>query len=322
MTANGYLQIGLYLVLLAVVAKPLGKYMANVLEGKPCGLDRLFGWCERLIYRSAGIDSTHEMTWRRYAVAMMWFSVIGLLVLYGLQRFQDKLPLNPQELAATTPDLSFNTSVSFVSNTNWQSYVGETTLSYLTQMLGLTVQNFVSAAMGIAVLAALIRGLARRSAQTIGNFWVDLTRSTLYILLPLSTVLALALVSQGVIQNLKAYDTVSLVQPIKDADSNDVTEQQIAARPRGVADRHQAAWHQWRRFLQRQFRTPLREPNTAEQFPGDVFDPRDLRGALLHVWGDGRRHASRLGSVGCYVCDLHPAVGTLRGVGTSGQPRI
>jgi K+-transporting ATPase ATPase A chain len=231
MTANGYLQLGLYLVLLAAVAKPLGKYMANVLEGKPCGLDRLLGWCERLTYRLAGVNPTQEMTWRRYAVALMWFSCFGLLALYGIQRLQDKLPLNPQNMAATTPDLSFNTSGSFVSSTNWQSYGGETTLSYLTQMLGLTVQNFVSAATGIAVLAALIRGLARRSAQTIGNFWVDLTRSTLYILLPMSAVLALALVSQGVIQNLKAYDTVSLVQPAKDADGNDVTEQQIAQGP-------------------------------------------------------------------------------------------
>jgi K+-transporting ATPase ATPase A chain len=231
MTANGYLQIVLYLVLLALVAKPLGKFMANVLEGKPCGLDRIFGWLERLIYRVSGVDSSREMTWQRYAFAVMWFTGVGLLALYGLQRFQDKLPLNPQELAAPSPDSSFNTSTSFVSNTNWQSYGGETTMSYLSQMLGLTVQNFVSAAMGIAVLAALIRGLARRSAQTIGNFWVDLTRITLYILIPMSTVLALALVSQGVIQNLKAYDTVSLVQPTKDADGNAVTEQVIAQGP-------------------------------------------------------------------------------------------
>jgi K+-transporting ATPase ATPase A chain len=231
MTANGYLQIGLYLVLLALVAKPLGKFMANVLEGKPCGPDRLLGWCERLIYRLSGVDPAREMTWQRYAFAVMWFTGVGLLALYGLQRFQDKLPLNPQSLAAPSPDSSFNTSTSFVSNTNWQSYGGETTMSYLSQMLGLTVQNFVSAAMGIAVLAALIRGLARRSAQTIGNFWVDLTRITLYILIPMSTVLALALVSQGVIQNLKAYDTVSLVQPTKDADGNAVTEQVIAQGP-------------------------------------------------------------------------------------------
>jgi K+-transporting ATPase ATPase A chain len=231
MTANGYLQIGMYLVLLALVAKPLGNYMANVLEGKRCGLDRVLGWLERLIYRVSGVNSSDEMTWQRYAFAVMWFSCFGLLALYGLQRFQDKLALNPQEMAAPSPDSSFNTSTSFVSNTNWQSYGGETTLSYLAQMLGLTVQNFVSAASGIAVLAALIRGLARRSAQTIGNFWVDLTRTTLYILIPISTVLALALVSQGVIQNLKAYDTVSLVQSAKDADGNAVTEQVIAQGP-------------------------------------------------------------------------------------------
>jgi K+-transporting ATPase ATPase A chain len=231
MTVNGYLQIGLYLVLLALVAKPLGKYMANVLEGKPCGLDRVLGWCERLIYRLAGVDPAREMTWLRYAVAVMWFSGFGMLALYGLQRIQNLLPFNPQNLATPSPDSSFNTSTSFVTNTNWQSYGGETTMSYLTQMLGLTVQNFVSAASGIAVLAALIRGLARRSAQTIGNFWVDLTRSTLYILIPMSTVLALALVSQGVIQNLKGYDTVSLVQPTKDAGGNAVTEQVIAQGP-------------------------------------------------------------------------------------------
>jgi K+-transporting ATPase ATPase A chain len=231
MITNGYLQIGLYLVLLALVAKPLGKYMANVLEGKPCGVDRLLGWCERLIYRVAGVDAAREMSWQRYAFAVMWFSVIGMLALYGLQRIQNLLPFNPQNLAARSPDSSFNTSTSFVTNTNWQSYGGETTMSYLTQMLGLTVQNFVSAASGIAVLAALIRGLARRSAQTIGNFWFDLTRSTLYILIPMSTVLALVLVSQGVIQNLKAYVTVSLVQPTKDADGNSVTEQVIAQGP-------------------------------------------------------------------------------------------
>ena len=146
MTTNGYLQIGVYLVLLAAVAKPLGKYMANVLEGKPCGLDRLLGWCERLIYRVAGVDSATEMTWQRYAFAVLWFSGIGMVALYGLQRIQHILPFNPQNLAAPSPDSSFNTSTSFVTNTNWQSYGGETTMSYLTQMLGLTVQNFVSAA--------------------------------------------------------------------------------------------------------------------------------------------------------------------------------
>src|SRR5207245_2410291 len=159
------------------------------------------------------------------------FNGIGLFVVYGLLRLQHLLPLNPQSFPANSPDLAFNTAASFATNTNWQSYGGETTLSYLSQMLGLTVQNFVSAATGLAVLVALIRGLARRSADTIGNFWVDLTRSTLYVLLPLAFVLAIALVSQGVIQNLRAYETVTLVQPTTDADKKPVTEQTLAMGP-------------------------------------------------------------------------------------------
>ena len=317
MTANGYLQIGLYLVLLALVAKPLGKYMANVLEGKPCGLDRLLGWCERLIYRVAGVDSKAEMTWRRYAIAMIWFSGVGLLALYGLQRMQDKLPLNPQNLAATTPDLAFNTSISFVSNTNWQSYGGETTLSYLTQMLGLTVQNFVSAAMGIAVLAALIRGLARRSVQTIGNFWVDLTRVTLYILVPMSTVLALALVSQGVIQNLKAYDTVSLVQPTKDADGKDVTEQQIAQGPAASQIAIKQLGTNGGGFFNVNSAHPFENPTPLSNFL-EMFSILVISGgAVLHVWRDGGRHAAGLGRVGGDVRDLCSAVGAVRRVGAT-----
>jgi len=231
MTVNTVLQISLYLIVLTGLAKPLGKYIANVLEGKPCGLDRWLGWGERLSYRAAGVDPAVEMTWKHYALAMMAFSTVGLLAVYGLQRAQHALPLNPQGLAACTPDLAFSTASSFVSNTNWQSYGGEVTLSYLTQMLGLTVQNFVSAATGIAVLAALIRGLARRTTQTVGNFWVDLTRSTLYILLPLSCLVALLLVSQGVVQNFKRYDVVDLVQTTTDATGKPVTTQQLAQGP-------------------------------------------------------------------------------------------
>jgi K+-transporting ATPase ATPase A chain len=213
MTANGWLQIGLYLVILIALVKPLGWYMARVYEGKPCGLDRVLGPLERLIYRLCGRATEAEMDWKAYAVAMLLFNLLGLLAVYGLQRMQHQLPLNPQNLEAVAPDLSFNTAVSFATNTNWQSYGGESTLSYLTQMLGLAVQNFLSAASGMAVLVALIRGLARRSAQTIGNFLVDMIRSTLYILLPLSVVLALALVSQGVLQNFRSYETVTLLQP-------------------------------------------------------------------------------------------------------------
>jgi K+-transporting ATPase ATPase A chain len=215
MTANGYLQLAVYVVVLLALARPLGAYMARVYEGRPLALERALGWLERVIYRVSGIEPTAEMGWQRYAVAMMLFNLVGLLIVYLLQRLQGALPLNPQGFAAVSPDSAFNTAVSFASNTNWQGYGGETTMSYLTQMLGLTVQNFVSAAAGMAVLAALIRGLARRSARTIGNFWVDLTRTTLYILLPLAVVGALALVSQGVVQNFRPYEKAAILQPFE-----------------------------------------------------------------------------------------------------------
>jgi len=231
MTLNGYLQIGFYLVVLIALAKPLGSYMARVYDGKACGLDRVLGPFERVIYRLCGVRSDEEMNWKTYALAMLLFNFAGLVVVYVLQRWQHWLPLNPQGFAAVTPDSSFNTAVSFASNTNWQGYGGETTMSYLTQMLGLTVQNFVSAAAGMATLVALIRGLARRTAQTIGNFWVDLTRTTLYILLPLAMVLALIQVSQGVIQNFDAYQSVPLLQPTVDGSGNAVTQQLLPMGP-------------------------------------------------------------------------------------------
>ena len=213
MTGNGILQLALYVVVLIVLAKPLGAYMARVYQNQPFGLDRALGWLERLIYRASGVHPDQEMGWKTYAAAMLVFNLVGLLAVYGLQRLQGILPLNPQGLGAVSTDSSFNTAVSFATNTNWQGYGGETTMSYLTQMLGLTVQNFVSAAVGMAVVVALIRGFARRSAETIGNFWVDLTRTTLYILLPLSFVLALVLVSQGVVQTFGPYAKVAVVQP-------------------------------------------------------------------------------------------------------------
>jgi len=213
MTANGILQLGFYLIVLLLLAKPLGAYMARVYEGRPIVLGRALGWLERLIYKISGIAPELEMGWKTYAVTMLLFNVAGLLAVYALQRLQGVLPLNPAGLSAVSPDSSFNTAVSFATNTNWQGYGGETTMSYLTQMLALTVQNFVSAATGMAVAVALIRGFARRSVETIGNFWVDLTRSTLYVLLPLSFVLALALVSQGVVQTFGPYAKVAVVQP-------------------------------------------------------------------------------------------------------------
>jgi K+-transporting ATPase ATPase A chain len=240
MTPNGYLQLAFYVVVLIAASVPLGAYMANVYEGRSAAT-RLGAPLERLIYRLCGINPGEEMHWTRYALATLWFSLFGVLAVYALQRFQAFLPLNPASMGAVSPDSSFNTAVSFATNTNWQGYGGESTMSYLTQMLALTVQNFVSAASGMAVLVALIRGFARQSSQTVGNFWVDLTRSTLYILLPLSFVLALVLVSQGMPQTLSAYQTVPLVesvefdnpkldkagQPLKDDKGNPVTEKAI-----------------------------------------------------------------------------------------------
>ena len=231
MTAHAVVELGLFVAALLALGLPLGRYLARVLEGRPTWAGRLLGPFEHLIYRLAGVRPEAETGWLRYALAMLLFNAAGLLLLYALQRFQAALPWNPQHLPAVPPHLSFNTAVSFATNTNWQSYAGETTLGYLVQMAGLTVQNFVSAGSGIAVLAALIRGLARRSADTIGNFWVDLTRATLYVLLPLAVVFTLALVSQGVVQTLAPTHTVALVQPVAGADGGVVTVQHIAVGP-------------------------------------------------------------------------------------------
>ncbi len=220
-----------YLVVLLLLVKPLGGFMARVYGGQRTFLHPVLAPVERISYRAAAVNPDAEMTWKSYAVTMLVFNLLGLLAVYLLQRLQGLLPLNPQGLAAVSPDSSFNTAASFVSNTNWQGYGGETTMSYLTQMLALTVQNFVSAATGMAVLIALARGIARHTAQTIGNFWVDLTRSTLYILLPLSILLALVLVSQGVVQTFNPYQNVALLQPAIDANGNMVTEQVLAVGP-------------------------------------------------------------------------------------------
>ncbi|CAJ0694304.1 Potassium-transporting ATPase potassium-binding subunit [Ralstonia mannitolilytica] len=231
------LQLAIYLVVLLVLAKPLGAYMTGVFGDKPSRAHWL-GPVERLFYRVAGVNPQAEMGWKRYALAVIVVNVLGALAVYALQRVQQWLPLNPQGFGAITPDSSFNTAISFVSNTNWQGYSGESTMSYLTQMLGLAVQNFLSAATGIAVVIALIRGFARHSANTIGNFWVDFTRATVYVLLPLSILVSVFFVSQGVIQNFDGYKEVTTVtattydnpkmdasgQPLKDAQGNPVTE--------------------------------------------------------------------------------------------------
>lgn len=235
MSLNGWLQIAVFIAAVLLLAKPMGSFMTLVFERRRTFLDPVLVPCENLLYRVTGINPDEEMTWPAYTVAMLIFSAASLLLTYLVQRLQLVLPLNPQHLANVPADLAFNTAVSFTTNTNWQAYVPESTMSYLTQMLGLATHNFWSAAAGLALAIAFIRGIARREAKTLGNFWVDLTRGTLWVLLPISVVFALALVSQGVVQNLKAYDTVKLVEAQKvtgtDGRISEVTTQTIAQGP-------------------------------------------------------------------------------------------
>jgi K+-transporting ATPase ATPase A chain len=231
MNIYSWLQLIFYMVVLIALAKPLGTFMTRVYQGERTFLDPVLRPVEKFVYRLSGVRPDEEMNWKIYALAMLLFNGLGLLVVYALQRLQGFLPLNPQGLGAVSPDSSWNTAVSFATNTNWQGYGGETTMSYLTQMLAMTVQNFVSAAAGMAVLVAMIRGITRHATDKIGNFWVDLTRSVLYILLPLAFVLALILVSQGVVQTFSQYKTAALLQPTTDANGNTVTQQMLAVGP-------------------------------------------------------------------------------------------
>jgi len=237
-TAVFLLMLLVFLSVVVLCVRPFGSYIADVMEGRPNFALRLGGRVENFLYRLCGIDVREEMTWKDYAIALMVFNVLGAVIVYALQRLQFFLPLNPQKFTAVSPDSSFNTAVSFITNTNWQGYSGESTMGYLVQMAGLAVQNFLSAATGIVVAIAMIRGFARHTAQTIGNFWVDTTRATLYVLLPIAAVLALALVSEGVIQNFDGYRDATTVEkltyqnpktdadgnPLKDAAGNAVTE--------------------------------------------------------------------------------------------------
>lgn len=212
MTTNGWLQICIFFFLIALSAKPMGSYMTKVFERRKTFMDPVMGPVERLLYRVTCIDADHEMRWTEYLVATLLFSIVTLLLTYVIERVQFYLPWNPQHLAGVAPGLAWNTAVSFTTNTNWQAYTPESTMSYFTEMVGLATHNFWSAATGLALAVAFIRGIARREMKTLGSFWVDLTRSTLWVLLPISTVLALVLCSQGVIQNLRAYDTAKLVE--------------------------------------------------------------------------------------------------------------
>jgi potassium-transporting ATPase potassium-binding subunit len=231
MTLTGWIQIAFYIIVLLLLVKPLGLYMARVYQGERTFLSPLAAPFERWLYRLLRIDAAEEMDWKAYALTMLIFNLIGFLFVYLLQRAQGFLPLNPQGMTAVAPDLALNTAVSFATNTNWQNYGGETTLSYLTQMVGLTVQNFVSAATGMAVLIAFTRALIRHNTRLLGNFWVDLTRSTLYILLPMSIVVALILVSQGVVQTFSSSITANTLQPQAGPNSTTLTTQTIAVGP-------------------------------------------------------------------------------------------
>jgi K+-transporting ATPase ATPase A chain len=213
MTSNGWIQIGLFLALILAITKPLGVFMARVFSGERTFLDPVFRPIERLLYRVTGVDEKQEMRWTEYAFTMLLFSGVSMLLLYLIERVQQFLPWNPQKFGAVAQALAFNTAASFTTNTNWQNYSGESAMSYLTQMAGLAYHNFTSAAVGIALAIAFVRGIARKEKETIGNFWVDMTRSTLWVLLPACIVYALLLVSQGVVQNLKPYDTAKLIEP-------------------------------------------------------------------------------------------------------------
>lgn len=239
MSTNGWLQIGLFFFLILILAKPVGSYLTLVFDRRKTWLDPLLAPIERGLYSITGVTQDEEMHWTEYLVSMLMFSAVTALLTYAVERLQDRLPWNPQHLAAVAPDLAWNTAISFTTNTNWQAYTPETTMSYLTQMLGLATHNFWSAAVGLALAIAFIRGITRKEMKTLGNFWVDMTRGILWVLLPLSTILAVALVSQGVVQNFRPYDTAKLVETQKvtatgtdgKAATTEVTTQSIAQGP-------------------------------------------------------------------------------------------
>ena len=325
MNVASLVQIGLFLAVLVLLVKPLGGYMARVYEGQPCGLGWAVGWLERLVYRLSGIDPAEEMTWTAYAKAMLIFNLLGIFAVYGLQRAQAVLPLNPQQMTAVPPELAMNTAVSFATNTNWQNYAPETTatgLSYLTQMLGLTVQNFLSAATGMAILVAMIRGFVRRNSPTIGNFWCDLVRTTLYILMPLSIIVALALVSQGVVQTFDSYRKVALIEPAKTADGKTVTEQTIAVGPAASQIAIKQLGTNGGGFFNANSAHPLEDPTPASNFIELLSLIVISAAPLLHVWENGKRYAAGMGTAGgdARAVRALSAVGLL--FGTSGQPDL
>ncbi len=287
MSWQGWAQIAVFLVLLVASVKPLGAYMARVYEGEPIVLEKALGWLERLIYRACGVPldaEKREMKWTTYAGAMLLFNVAGVVVVYAILRLQGHLPLNPDGMGPVSPDLSWNTAISFVTNTNWQSYGGETTMSYFTQMVALAVQNFVCAASGMAVMVALIRGIARKTTSTLGNFWVDLVRSTLYILLPMSIILAVIFVSQGVVQTFSAAHHVALLQPMKDAAGNAITEQVLAVGPAASQEAIKQLGTNGGGFFNVNAAHPFENPTPLSNF-FNMYALMVIPAALTHTFG-------------------------------------
>ena len=289
-TLNSVLQVAIFLAIVLLLTKPLGLYMYKIFNGERTWLSPVFVPVERFFYRLSGVNPEEEQKWTGYMISVLIFSVVGMLLLYAFERTQQWQGsfFNPQGLPNVEPQLAFNTAASFTTNTNWQNYTGEQTMSYLTQMAGLAFHQFVSAAAGIALAVALVRGLARRSAQHLGNFWVDLVRCTLYLLLPICIVGALVFVSQGMIQNFNAYTVVHTLN------GGTQTHRPGAG---GLDGDHQGPGHQRRRLLQRQRRSSLREPQRLH-CPTD-HPLRDLawRGPVLHVRQVGGRYAPGLGAV-------------------------
>ena len=286
MTLQGWAQIALYAFVIVVITRPLGGYMTRVFNGERTLLSPVLQPVERLLYRASGIDETREQSWVVYAVAMLFFSVAGFVTLYALQRLQAYLPFNPQGQAGIEQSSAFNTAVSFVSNTNWQSYTPETTMSYLVQMAGLTVHNFLSAATGIALAVALIRGFARRQSNTVGNFWVDMTRCTLYVLLPVSIVVGLFFVWQGMPQNLHPYTEVTTLEGGK---------QLIAQGPVASQEVIKMFGTNGGGFFNANSVASVREPEPAHEFHSARADLLHRRGAHECVRPDGWRPAAGLG---------------------------
>ena len=320
MTANGLLQVALFFAVLTALAVPLGRYMAAVYEGRAGILDRVLGPLERLLYRLAGVDPSAEMSWRRYAGALLLFNAVGFSVVYALQRLQAWLPLNPAGLPGVGADVALNTAVSFATNTNWQAYGGETTMSQLTQMLGLTVQNFLSAATGMAVLVALVRGFTRREAESVGNFWVDLTRSTLHVLLPLSFVVALILTSQGVPQSFEASARATLLEATTAADGSAVTEQEIALGPVASQIAIKQLGTNGGGYYNANAAHPLENPTPLSNFV-EMLSILLIAGALCFSFGElvkDRRQGWALYAVMC--ADPDPAAARLPGRRTARQP--